>query len=111
MSALPSSLFSTPWADQGKELGPILPPSGHQPHRLRRLARWTKLGSMSTVEEVEDAVRRLSPKELAVFRAWFAELDAAAWDRQIEEDVAAGRLDALADEALNDLREGRCTDR
>jgi hypothetical protein len=38
-------------------------------------------------------------------------LDAAAWDRQIEEDVAAGRLDALADEALDDLREGRCTDR
>ncbi len=66
---------------------------------------------MSTFEEIEDAVRRLSSKELAAFRAWFARLDAAAWDRQIEEDVAAGRLDALADEALNDLREGRCTDR
>jgi hypothetical protein len=43
--------------------------------------------------------------------AWFAEFDAARWDRQIEEDVAAGRLDALAEEALNDLRQGRCTDR
>jgi hypothetical protein len=66
---------------------------------------------MSTLEEIEDAVRRLSFKELAAFRAWFAQLDSAAWDRQIEEDVAAGRLDALADEGLNDLREGRCTDR
>lgn len=66
---------------------------------------------MSTLEEIEDAVRRLPSKELAAFRAWFARLDAAAWDHQIEEDVAAGRLDALADEALNDLREGRCTDR
>jgi hypothetical protein len=66
---------------------------------------------MSTLEEIEDAVRRLSSKELAAFRAWFAQLDAAAWDRQIEEDVAAGRLDALANEALNDLRESRCTDR
>jgi hypothetical protein len=66
---------------------------------------------MSTLEEIEDAVRRLSPKELAAFREWFAQLDADAWDRQIEKDVAAGRLDALADEALNDLREGRCTDR
>jgi hypothetical protein len=66
---------------------------------------------MSTVEEIEDAVRRLSSQELAAFRAWFTQLDAAAWDRQIEEDVAAGRLDALADEALNDLREGRCTNR
>ena len=66
---------------------------------------------MSTIEEIEDAVRRLSSEELATFRVWFAQFDAAAWDRQIEEDIAAGRLDALADEALNDLREGRCTDR
>jgi hypothetical protein len=66
---------------------------------------------MSTIKEIEDAVLRLSSEEFAAFRAWFAELDAAAWDRQIEEDIAAGRLDALADEALNDLREGRCTSR
>jgi hypothetical protein len=66
---------------------------------------------MSTLEQIENAVRRLSPKDLADFRAWFAELDADAWDRQIEEDVAAGRLDALAEEALDDLRKGRCTDR
>ncbi len=66
---------------------------------------------MSTLEEIEDAVRRLSSKDLAAFRTWFAQLDADAWDRQIEQDVAAGRLDALADEALNDLRAGRCTDR
>jgi hypothetical protein len=49
--------------------------------------------------------------ELATLRAWFAEFDAAAWDREIEEDVAASRLDALAEEALSDLREGRCTER
>jgi len=66
---------------------------------------------MGTLEEIEDAVRHLSSEELAAFRAWFDELEAAAWDRQIEGDIAAGRLDALADEALNDLHEGRCTDR
>jgi hypothetical protein len=65
---------------------------------------------MSTVTEIERAVRGLSPDELAAFRAWFAEYDADAWDRQIEADAAAGRLDALADEALADLRAGRCTD-
>ncbi len=65
---------------------------------------------MSTIQEIEQAVRRLSPEDLAAFRAWFAEYDAAAWDRQLEQDVAAGRLDALAEEALRDLREGRCTD-
>jgi hypothetical protein len=53
----------------------------------------------------------LSEAELAAFRTWFAEFDAEAWDRRIEDDVAAGRLDALADEALDDLRAGRCTER
>ena len=66
---------------------------------------------MSTIEQIEDAVRRLSLAELAEFRKWFAEFDGALWDRQIEQDVAAGRLDSLAEEALQDLREGRSTDR
>jgi hypothetical protein len=64
-----------------------------------------------TVQQLEQAVRQLSPEELASFRIWFAQFDAEVWDRQIEADVLAGRLDQLADEALQDLREGRCTDR
>jgi hypothetical protein len=66
---------------------------------------------MGSVKEIEEAVLRLSAAELAAFRAWFAEFDAEAWDRQIEGDVAAGRLDSLADEAIEDLRAGRCTER
>lgn len=66
---------------------------------------------MSTVEELEAAVQRLSPDERAAFRAWFAEFDAQEWDRQLESDIAAGRLDWLAAEALADLQAGRCTDR
>src|ERR1022692_1478776 len=65
---------------------------------------------MSSVNEIEEAVLRLPAAELAAFRAWFAEFDAEAWDRRIEDDVALGRLDALADEALEDLRAGRCTE-
>jgi hypothetical protein len=49
----------------------------------------------------------LSPEELAEFRAWFLEFDAAAWDRQFEQDAAAGQLDGLAEEALDDLRANR----
>jgi hypothetical protein len=66
---------------------------------------------MSTVEELEAAVQRLSPEERAAFRAWFAEFDANEWDRQLEADVTAGRLDWLAAEALADRQAGRCTDR
>jgi hypothetical protein len=60
----------------------------------------SKLKVMSGGNEIEAAVLRLTPSELDAFRTWFAEFDAAAWDRQIEDDVAAGRLDALANEAL-----------
>jgi len=63
---------------------------------------------MSTIPEIERAIRELSPKDLAELRAWFAEYDAAAWDQQLERDAAAGKLDHLAKEALDDLRAGRC---
>jgi hypothetical protein len=59
---------------------------------------------MTTVAQITVAVRRLPKRELAKFRKWFVEFDAAAWDREFEEDVAAGRLDALAREALLDDR-------
>ena len=65
---------------------------------------------MTTVAEITGAVRRLPKKELARFRKWFAAYDAATWDRQFEQDVATGRLDALAREALRDLGAGRTTD-
>ena len=63
-----------------------------------------------SVTDIEAAVSKLSREELSAFRSWFTEFDAGAWDKQFESDVKAGRLDSLADEALNDLREGRCTD-
>jgi hypothetical protein len=66
---------------------------------------------VSSIEEIEDAVQCLSAAELAAFCAWFSEFDGNAWDRRIESDIVSGRLDALADEALEDLRAGRCTER
>lgn len=65
---------------------------------------------MSTVREIEAAVTKLSPQELSKFREWFSEFDASGWDKQFEADVNAGKLDALADEAIRDLKEGRCRD-
>ncbi|MBI1735520.1 MAG: hypothetical protein HYR51_10130 [Candidatus Rokubacteria bacterium] len=62
---------------------------------------------MSRLEDIEREIRALSPTELAEFRAWFAEFDWAAWDVQIARDVAAGKLDKVADEALRDHESGR----
>ena len=61
---------------------------------------------MGDVRSIEAAVASLPPADLAEFRRWFAEFDAAAWDAQIEADVAAGKLDALAEEALAEYRSG-----
>jgi len=66
---------------------------------------------MSTAVEIEKAIEKLPPEELAQLRAWFAQFDSARWDKQFEIDATTGHLDALADEALADLREGRTTDR
>jgi hypothetical protein len=57
-----------------------------------------------SVEELEQAVAGLSEEELRRFRDWFAGFEAEAWDRQFERDVAAGRLDALAEAALLEIR-------
>jgi hypothetical protein len=65
---------------------------------------------MSSVDQIKDAIRNLPPTELAILRAWFAEIDAANWDEQIARDASSGRLDALADDALADLHVGCCTD-
>ena len=59
---------------------------------------------MGDVEKIEQEVQALSPAELARFRAWFLEYDWAAWDRQFERDVQAGRLDDLAENALRRMR-------
>jgi hypothetical protein len=62
---------------------------------------------MSSIQEIRTAIERLPKRELARFRRWFLKYDAEAWDRQIEEDAAAGKLDAFKREALHEHRIGR----
>ena len=63
-----------------------------------------------TVEEIQFAVSQLSRKELNEFREWYEEFDADVWDRDFEEDVKAGKLDALAEKAMADFQAGRYTE-
>jgi hypothetical protein len=60
-----------------------------------------------TIEDLEKAVAKLPPDDLARFRAWFEEFDAARFDQKIERDAKSGKLDRLAEQALDDLRKGR----
>jgi hypothetical protein len=62
---------------------------------------------MSELDEIEQRIRKLPAEELAKFRAWFIEFDHLLWDRQIEADSKAGKLDKLAAEALADYKAGK----
>jgi hypothetical protein len=60
-----------------------------------------------TIEDLEKAVAKLPPDELARFRAWFEQFDAARFDEKIERDAKAGKLNRLSDAALDEFRKGR----
>ena len=57
---------------------------------------------MPDINALEAAVQALPPSALAEFRRWFADFDSVAWDRELEADVSAGKLDALLAEADTD---------
>ncbi len=63
---------------------------------------------MTAVEEIKQAcMARLTVSERAQLLEWLRELD-DDWDRDIERDAAAGKLDRLFDEADRDFDAGRC---
>ena len=65
---------------------------------------------MTTVEEIKTAIIHLSEEEFRELRRWYEELEAQQWDDQISSDVAAGRLDALADAAVHAFQTGITTE-
>jgi hypothetical protein len=65
---------------------------------------------MTKIETLEKEIEQLSPQELRAFRPWFAEFDAELWDQELERDVAAGKLDRLADAAVAAHKRGEGRD-
>lgn len=62
---------------------------------------------MARVEQIEYEIQKLNRNDLATFRNWFRKYDANEWDQQIEEDIQAGKLDKIAEEALAAHKAGR----
>ena len=62
---------------------------------------------MTRLQKIEEAVAELPDDEFWRLAEWFAEFQAERWDRQIEEDAKAGRLDKLAAEAKAEIAAGR----
>lgn len=62
---------------------------------------------MSTVVEIEKALQKLPVDDAWKVADWLQEYLDAKWDAQIDADIAAGKLDKLADEAIKDHHAGR----
>jgi hypothetical protein len=59
-------------------------------------------------DELEIAVTNLPAEQLSAFAQWFEEFMADAWDRKIEADINAGKLDQAGRQADADFEAGRC---
>ena len=75
-----------------------------------------KLGAGETMEQIIESHPRLTSEQIQAALAHAAKSLACSvalaedWDQKLEVDIREGRLDSLAEEAIEDLREGRCTD-
>jgi hypothetical protein len=63
---------------------------------------------MSTVAEIESAIKKLKPEDVWRVGDWLDELREELWDKQIEADAKSGKLDKLMEEAKQDYLAGRC---
>ncbi len=62
---------------------------------------------MSTVDEIKEAIETLPQEDYTQLRQWFSEKDWQKWDKQIEADSEAGKLDFLVKEALDGKEKGK----
>ncbi|NKK68582.1 MULTISPECIES: hypothetical protein [Rhizobium] len=62
---------------------------------------------MTKLEQIEKSVAELNKQEFEAFSTWFEALLAERWDRQMEKDVASGKLDHLAEKAFADFHAGK----
>lgn len=62
------------------------------------------------LQELEKAIEKLPKNDFREFSSWFDHFRANLWDKQIEEDAMAGRLDHLAEKALKEYKEGKFTE-
>jgi len=62
---------------------------------------------MSKLDQIEKSVASLSDEELKSFADWFDDLRWQRWDRQLEKDVQAGRLDSLISDSRDEIKAGK----
>jgi hypothetical protein len=58
------------------------------------------------LKQIERAITQLQVNEFAELMGWLEDYQAQVWDKQIEEDLEAGRLDGLLAEVKEEYDAG-----
>ena len=77
---------------------------------MSRIIDQCNLVQMSTVAEIKAAIARLTVEERAEVARCLHEWEDDAWDKQMQQDLAAGKLDGLLAEVDSDIAEGKLRD-
>ena len=65
---------------------------------------------MSTVTEIQEAIRGLAKDDYDQLMRWLEEYDWRVWDSEIEADSGSGKLDFLAQQAKSAKERGALRD-
>ncbi len=63
---------------------------------------------MSTIEQIETAILTLPLNDFEKLRQWFFDLNYQRWDEQLEQDIADGKLEIFAQDAIAEFKAGNC---
>lgn len=66
---------------------------------------------MSNLEQTKAAIRSLSSDEFDRLKQWLFDLDYERWDKQLERDIAEGKLEEFAKEAIAEFEAGECQEK
>lgn len=65
---------------------------------------------MESIDKIKSAITHLPDKEFDTFVDWFEKFEEERWDKELEKDITEGKLDNLADEALNEFDSEKCSE-
>jgi uncharacterized protein (DUF433 family) len=61
-----------------------------------------------TQQQILENYPTLNTQSIQSVRQWIFDVDYQRWDEQIEQDIAQGKLDTLAEEAISEFKAGQC---
>jgi hypothetical protein len=65
---------------------------------------------MIDIKKIKNEIEKLPESDFSELRRWIAEKDLEKWDKEIEKDSKANKLDFLIDETKEEKKNGNLND-